>query len=285
MAVRTWTPPESEVHEAAKQVAAEAALALTTYEADSTLEDVVGPVATTLSARRDLARAAASLHRPGRWSRGIIVYPQMGGLADRRASVMVVVEQTVGRPGEAASAVTRTLDIRLVRDGGSWRFERLASDGGDPVPRPDDLDPVAEAVLDDSRIELPSSARWDIHRGAVSKTLLEVMAALADRTPYGVVVLSSGHPVHVFDTERQSSHAVGHAVDIHRFGDERVVDGRSANDTRTRRTVEWLYEDERVTNLGSPWALDGYGGRSFTDAVHHDHVHVSAYAGQAISLE
>ena len=29
-----------------------------------------------------------------------------------------------------------------------------------------------------------------------------------------------------------------------------------------------------VSEVGSPWALDGYGGRSFTDDVHLDHVHI-----------
>lgn len=276
LAVRDWAAPEGEVHRAIKEMAAEVALALTTYDAGTDAGRIAGRVVDGTTRRNQLVRAAAVLHHDDRWSRGRIVYPQMGGLSDDAASVMVVIEQTTAGAGVPVRVETRTLDVRLSRDEGTWRFDRLASDGGPPEPRPGDLSPAASAVLDDPRIDLPDSARWDIHRGQVSPTLLAVMADLADQTPYGVVTLAAGHPRNVFGTDRRSSHTRGHAVDIHVLGDERVVDGRTSDDTRTREVVQWLYDDPRVTNVGSPWSLDGYGGRSFTDPVHQDHLHVSA---------
>lgn len=276
LAVRNWAAPEGEVHRAVKAVAAEVALALTTYDAGTDAERVAARVVDGAKKREQLVGAAAALHHDDRWSRGRVVYPQIGGLTEDAASVMVVIEQTTAGPEAPVRVETRTLDVRLSRDEGAWRFDHLASAGGPRVPRPRDLSRAASAVLDDPRIDLPDSARWDIHRGLVSNTLLAVMADLADQTPYGVVTLAAGHPRNVFGTGRLSSHMRGHAVDIHVLGDERVVDGRAGDDTRTREVVEWLYKDPRVTNVGSPWALDDYGGRSFTDPVHQDHLHVSA---------
>lgn len=276
LAVREWAAPEGEVHRAVKEAAARVALALTTYDTGTDVGRIAARVVDGAKEREQLVGAAAALHHDDRWSRGRIVYPQMGGLTEDAASVMVVIEQTTAGAGSPVRVETRTLDLRLSRGEGGWRFDRLASDGGSPEPRPPDLPPEASAVLDDPRIDLPDSARWDIHRGRVSETLLAVMADLADQTPYGVVTLAAGHPRNVFGTDRRSSHTRGHAVDIHVLGDERVVDGRAGDDTRTREVVEWLYEDPRVTNVGSPWSLDDYGGRSFTDPVHQDHLHVSA---------
>jgi hypothetical protein len=62
----------------------------------------------------------------------------------------------------AERTVTRTVNVRLRRDGKAWEFDRLASAGGTPVDRPADLPAAAAAV---------------------------------------VTTLSSGHPYHVFGTE------------------------------------------------------------------------------------
>lgn len=37
-------------------------------------------------------------------------------------------------------------------------------------------------------------------------------------------------------------------------------------------------DQPEVSQIGAPWALDGYGGRSFTDVVHQDHLHVGVRA-------
>jgi hypothetical protein len=215
--------------------------------------------------------AAKPLLHAGMWSRGRIVYPQLGGITADRMSVMVIVEQRMGT-ARAERTVTRTVDVQLRRDGKAWEFDRLASAGGTPVDRPADLPAAAAAVVDDPRIELPDSARWDIYRGTISTELLRQMAALADRTPYSVATLSSGHPYHVFGTDRQSNHTRGRAFDVYAFDQRLVVDDRT-NGSTTRTHVEWLFDRPDVAELGSPWALDT-GGRSFTNVVHQDHVHI-----------
>jgi hypothetical protein len=101
------------------------------------------------------------------------------------------------------------------------------------------------------------------------------MAELADQTPYEVVVLATGHPHNVFETNRVSQHTVGQAVDVYRIGDHQVIDDRGP-DGATKGIVEWLYDHPDVAQVGSPWDLDGAGsGRSFTNVVHQDHIHLA----------
>jgi hypothetical protein len=211
------------------------------------------------------------------------VYPQLGGLLPERASVMTVIEQHIGTPTGIRSEV-RTLDIRIGRDDEGWRFESLASNGGDPVPRPEELSPEAKAVLDNPRIELPDSARWDIHAGRVAPELLSLMARAAELVPFGVIVFDSGHPWNIFGTDRMSDHSRGIAVDVHRIGDRLVIDDR-AEDSLTHRFVQWLFDQPDVARIGSPWALDGFGGRSFTDLLHQDHLHIAVSREYAVRSE
>ncbi|WP_052668152.1 hypothetical protein [Nitriliruptor alkaliphilus] len=265
---------DGETGPAAKRAAADLAQGLTTYEPDESFGEVVARVTDDPELARRLEAAGRDLHHEGAWSRGEIVYPQLGGLEDDASAVITVVRQQVGHPDGSTTDHTRTLDIRVdLTADGQWRVSELASAGGHPVPRPDDLSAEAAAVLDDDRIELPDTARWDIHRGAVDDTLLALMARIAERTPYGVVVLETGHSREVFGTDRTSRHAEGRAVDIHRLGDSLVIDDR-ARGSATHELVEWLYEQPELSEVGSPWALDGFGGRSFTDELHQDHLHV-----------
>jgi hypothetical protein len=268
-----WEPGPDEVEAEAKLVAARAAEALTNYEVGGAGE---APAAVTDEPARveALRGTAAPLLDEARWSHGRVLYAQLGGLSTERCSVMVVARQRSAEPGGEPVATTRTLDVRLRRDGGSWRFDALASNGGQPVPRPDDLPAEAEAVLDDPRISLPDSARWDVHAGTVDVRLLRVMLEIAEQTPFGVVTFTSGHPQHVFGTDRVSDHARGRAVDIAIVDDVPVVDERH-EDSLTYGLVDWLRAHPEVRQVGSPWALDGYGERSFTDVVHQDHLHVA----------
>jgi hypothetical protein len=187
---------------------------------------------------------------------------------------MVVIRQTVGSGSETEFSVVRTLDIRLMLGESGWVFDFLGTAGG-TFDRLEDL-ALAHAVARDPRIDMPDSARLDILNGLVSPDLLRLMAEIADRTPYGVVVLATGHPYHVFETDRQSHHAMGRAVDIYRIGDRLVVDDRGP-DSATRALVEWLYDHPDVIQVGSPWDLDGEASarRSFTDVVHQDHIHIA----------
>jgi hypothetical protein len=186
-----------------------------------------------------------------------------------------VVDQTIGSTaGERTER--RTVDVRLRIADGEWELEAIASIGGTPVARPDTLSDVAAAVLDDRRIELPDSARWDIHAGRTADSLLALLLELAELTPYSVAVLETGHPFNVFGTPRVSRHMAGFAVDIYALDGVLVVEDRRP-DGVTFSLVETLFERDDVRVLGSPWALDGFGGRSFTDLVHQDHLHVESF--------
>jgi hypothetical protein len=59
-----------------------------------------------------------------------------------------------------------------------------------------------------------------------------------------------------------------------------VVDDRGP-DSVTRGLVEWLYGHPDVHQVGSPWDLDEqeWARRSFTDAVHQDHIHLAVGDG------
>ena len=268
---RTVISP-TEVEPEAKQLAVDIAYALTTYESGDDHQARLEAL-TDADGVDSLATASAPLTHPGYWSRGEVIYPQLGGLANERASVMVVTRQTVGSDSQAEFSVVRTLDIRLVRDGVGWEFDFLSSAGGTF----DDVEVLAtaHAIATDPRIGMPDSARLDILSGLVSPTLLGVMADLAEQTSYEVVVLATGHPDNVFETDRVSHHTVGQAVDINRIGDRLVIDDRESGSV-TRATVEWLYDHPDVGQVGSPWDIDGEESRrSFTDEVHQDHIHLA----------
>jgi hypothetical protein len=264
----------NETHPNAKAAGAAVVQALLTYEDDESLDAIVGRATDGRADAADVEAAEEIFHEDA-WSRGEVVYPQFGGLAGDRCSIMAVARQTVGLPDGTELVEVRTLDVRLRVVGGLWTFERLASAGGAPVERPDDLDEHARAVLDDERIELPDTARWDIHRGAISSGLLQAMSRMADVSGgYAVNVLDTGHPTHVFGTDRISDHTRGRAVDIHEIGGRLVIDDRQ-DGSHTQQVVQELYDSPDNPILGSPWALDAFGGRSFTDPVHQDHLHLA----------
>lgn len=271
-AVDRFVIPENEVAPEAKQLAADIAYDLTNYESDTDHDARLADLGGTGSGP-PLVEASDPLTVPGSWSRGAVIYPQMGGLTADKASVMVVVRQTVGIGPVPEWSVLRTLDIRLVRSESGWEFDYLSSAGGS-FETIEDLT-RAHDVASDVRIDMPDSARLDILSGLVSPTLLEVMAELADVTPYAVTVLSTGHPLNVFETDRQSHHTVGRAVDIYRIGTETVVKDRREG-SATFRAVEWMYQHPDVVQVGSPWDVDGRGSsRSFTNEVHLDHIHLA----------
>lgn len=262
-----WVAGPAEVFPEAKHLASDTARGLTTYPHGSTPASVAEAAGVP-----HLADVLAGLVDTDAASAGTVVYPQMGGVTGDAVSVMVVVHQVRARADGGQTEETRTLDLRLDRTQGAWAVTALASDGGPPAGRPEALAPEAAAVLDHPRIELPDSARWDIHREEVDTDLLHLLLEIAEHHDIHAVTLSTGHPYEVFGTERQSNHTLGRAVDIY------AVDGVPVSEQRHEGSavhglVMWLY-GHGVPELGSPWALDGHGGRSFTDEVHQDHLHI-----------
>jgi hypothetical protein len=280
-------PPEphalvaGEVYREAKELAAAVALQLTTFAAGEAPDEILvrGLVRPRGDIDLDAAfRAVQPLLAADAESRGRVVYPQLGGLAPAErpetASVMVITEQALDGPG-VQRTVTRVLDVRLILLEGMWLVDRIASAGGTEVPRPPDLPPEAVAVLDDERIHLPDSARWDIHEGIVDVRVLRAMSEIAALHPIGVTTLRNGHPERVFGTDRISNHTLGRGVDIWRVGDQAVVTQQPDQATPAWQVNHELFARAEVSELGGPWAFDGFGGRSFTNDVHLDHLHVA----------
>lgn len=268
-----YVVPTGEVAPEAKQIAVDIAYDLTNYESESDHAARIAALGGQHSGP-PLVEASDPLTIPGSWSRGVVIYPQLGGLTADKASVMVVIRQSVGIGHVPEWSVLRTLDIRLVRNGSGWEFDHLSSAGG-AFESIEDLG-LAHSIASDARIDMPDSARLDILAGLVSPKLLEVMAELADHTDYAVTVLATGHPHNVFDTDRQSHHTVGRAVDVYRIGTEFVIDGRLDPDSDTYDAARWMFEHPDVVQVGSPWDLDGSdSSRSFTNEVHQDHIHLA----------
>ena len=284
-AVGPWQPGPAEPLPRLKQVASAFVQGLATRPSGALPEDVLaGVMALTgegFDATAALTEAASLYDAPV--STGEIVYPQFGGLVPdgpgaREASVMVVLRQRLLLPDGAVGEVVRTCDVRLRDQDGDWQVLSLASIGGQPVDRPADLDPVSITVLDDPRIELPDSARWDVHARRVSLETLSVLAEAAGRSPVSVTVLRSGHPVEVFGSGNLSDHTRGRAVDIWGVGGIPVV-AQPPSGSPYRVVLDGAFADPRVTQTGSPGGtdLDGPGQRrSFTNTVHADHLHLAA---------
>jgi hypothetical protein len=293
-----WTPGENETFPNLKVMATDIVHALLDHDVDASALALAAAVAPSADRAEAMAEVLSPIVVPGSWSRVRVLYPQLSGFSDptfdnrqravpepipqggfpfRLSGIMALVEHHTGRGDVTEQVVTRVLDLRFVQrtETDGWDLTVLPSVGGTFVPRPADLRPATAAFLDDPRIVLPDSSRWDVHRGTVSERLLGVLNQLAEQTPFEVLVLQSGHPVNVFNTDRVSRHTMGRAADIHHIGGTLVVDDRAVA-SPTYLTAEFLYDlVDEVDNLGSPWALDERGGRSFTDSVHLDHFHVA----------
>lgn len=270
-----------------KQAAADFVQTLTTGEGRAGPEAGIARALPLTGAGFD-ATAAAAMAGPifsDVLSRGEIVYPQLGGLIPiapdaRSASVMVVVRQQLISASGRSREQVRVCDVRLAVQQGQWQVVELASIGGEPVDRPDVLDPRAARVLDDARIELPDSGRWDVHAGRISLDVLDILAAAAEQAAVSVTVLRSGHPRNVFGSTGLSDHTQGRAVDLWRIAGQPVVStGAGAGAGPAGEVLRTAFANQRLAQAGSPVGsdLDGPGRRrSFVNLVHKDHLHLAA---------
>ena len=266
-----FTASPGEVVVEVKQPAADVVQLLSTYAADEAGVDDAKARLATAGFPPVVADQAAALLVPGTASSGEVVYPQLGGLTASRASVMVVVRQRLLAEG-VVREVTRTVDVRVDLVGGRWWPVAIASVGGEPVERPADLAPLISALVDHPAVDLPDSARWDLYTGFVDPRLVGLLLDLAKDHELGVTVLASGHPHNVFGTGRTSNHTRGRAVDIWSIDGVPVVDQRGPG-SPLQALVQRLAQ-QGVTELGSPYDLDGPGGAMFTNLVHEDHLHL-----------
>lgn len=264
-----------------KQTAGRFAQALATYHASSTLP-VAAPHPDFIGSLEGLRTAAAPLHAAEVWSRADVEFVQYGGLTpvSPRATfgvAFVILQQNLHSRNGAVSSVRRALDLRLRQREGLWRIEQLATAGGQPIPRPAGLSALATKVLDHLRIDLPDTARWDIHSGQISDDVMAALLQLADVTPLRVTVLKTGHPERVVDGRSAppvSAHWLGRAVDINALDGVAVAE---ADPALVRRVVEVAGSLPTVVQVGAPpgYDFDAGSSRWFTNLVHADHLHVA----------
>ncbi|WP_246266895.1 hypothetical protein [Nonomuraea typhae] len=197
-----------------------------------------------------------------------VVYPQLGGLTATRASIMAVVRLSVTGEGGALTR-TRTLDLRLKKQGRRWQVTALASLGGRaPAGAAESL--LARKVLAATRITLPDSARWDIRAGRVDDRILRMLLRLSREHRIAVTVLVSGHPEKVFGRASTSNHTRGRAVDIWAVDGRRVAAPAAVKGGDPVRKLMERAISQGSDEVGGPWSFAG----AFTDTVHEDHVHI-----------
>lgn len=267
-----YTVAAGELNGDLKQVAADAVQAFTTYQAAADPSIEVSSKLASMGLPGVPAPAASVLLVADTASEGDVIYPELAGLTDDAAAVMVVLRQRLEPRSGRARTVTRTVEVTLGRDRAGWRLTGLESAGGVPPRNTPPLSVAARRVLRSERADLPDSVRWDIEAGQVDERVLAVVADLAEQHDIAVTVLATGHPYNVFGTERVSNHTRGRAVDIW------AIDGRPIVQQRDPQgpvaDVARMLLARGVTELGGPWDLDGAGTSSFTDAVHQDHLHI-----------
>lgn len=256
-----------------KQLAGDVLQAIGTYKKG---EGTVQGATARLAGRAvpAVAQSSETLLLPDAASAVDIIYPQLSGLTATEAGIMAVFRHRILENGDERS-VTRAADLRFKRTSAGWIVSAIDSVGGEPPPASaGPLTQAAQAVLDSDRINLPDSARWDIENGVVDDRVLEVLLRVGQQHTVDVTVFASAHPRNVFASESVSNHTVGRAVDIWAVDGKEVVAQREQGGP-LYQLVQMLMT-YGITELGSPWDLDGPGtGASFTNTVHLDHLHLA----------
>jgi hypothetical protein len=198
-----------------------------------------------------------------------IVNAQYGGILASSASVLAVVRQWYLSADDIRHEHGTTFDIRLAANGNRWHVTQIRP--ADPGPAVTGLSEAARAVLVNPRLHLPEACLADIRSGRIHDSVLSALSTLSRRHVLDVSILRSGHPYHVFGTNRVSDHPRGRAVDVW------AVDGHPIVVPANRaRTVAFMREASATGpwQVGGPVDLDGAAKAYFSDPTHHDHVHL-----------
>lgn len=132
---------------------------------------------------------------------------------------------------------------------------------------------AAAALLADPRLTLTPHARADLERGVVDPRLTELLAGLLRRHTLAVSVFRSGHSRHVDGTRTVSLHALGRGVDIHRVDGGQVGPGHQPS-LAVVAALDQLTGPRRPSEVGSPFPQYETAAGHFSDADHHDHLHI-----------
>ena len=202
----------------------------------------------------------------GRRSAVQVLDAQFGGLLTSTASVLVPC-RTWRRTSAGVATGGATYDVRLTRGTTGWRVTDVFASRPGPAHR---LTRDERAVLDRDRIVLPPAAQADVRSGRVHVSVLAAMLRLSQRYRIGASVIRSGHPLHVFGTDRLSDHPQGRAFDTFMIDGELVV----ARGTQRSLVTGYMEAAARAGsyNVGGPYLL-GAAPQWFSDQTHHDHVH------------
>lgn len=264
-----YTPLAGEMAPDAKQVASDIVVAAASYPVGDGTVEAAADRLSAIGADPALAEQMAALLVADAAASAEIVYPQLGGLTASDVAVILVVRQWLN-DGQGLRSVTRTLDIRTSLVDGRWAVTAIPSTGGSPPTTPTDLSDAARRVLESPALDLPDSSRWDIEAGRMDDRTLLALLDAATVADLSVTVLISGHSPQVFGTNRTSNHAEGRAVDIWAIDGIPVISLRDQG-SPAFAVAQRLF-DGPVDELGSPWAFGA--GRSFTDDLHQDHLHL-----------
>ncbi|MFK0219211.1 hypothetical protein ACIQWN_13595 [Streptomyces vinaceus] len=270
-----WRPGPGEIEPGAKLAAVRLVEALGTWPAgrggprDATARVAALGISAPLAA--EFAAEAGPLTPAADQAVVRVIDAQYGGLLPDTASVLIPCAQST-RTGSTVREGGTTIDVRLERTAAGWAVTALHP--GRPGRPATDPGAPARAVLAQPRIALPPGSVADIRSGAVHQSVLSAMLRLADAYRFSVSVVRSGHPVDVFGTSRPSDHPLGRAFDVW------AVDGRPVVDPATPRSLITAFMRAAAAagsyNVGGPVRLSG-GTRPnqfFSDATHHDHVHI-----------
>jgi hypothetical protein len=198
-----------------------------------------------------------------------VVDAQYGGILTSTASVLTVVRQWYLTSDGVRHQHGTTLDIRLAANGNRWRITDVFP--AEPGSAVTGLTVAARSVLANARIHLPEAGAADIRSGHIHDSVLSALSTLSRRHVLDVSILRSGHPYHVFGTNRVSDHPHGRAADIW------AIDGRTVVDPANRALVVAFMREASATGpwqVGGPVDLDGAAKAYFSDPTHHDHVHM-----------
>ncbi|MFI1198102.1 hypothetical protein ACH4VR_01300 [Streptomyces sp. NPDC020883] len=268
--VGTWRPSPGDVQPDVKARAVELVRAIgawPTGERDAAMARVGA-----LGLSPTLVDQAGAL-RPGGTAAVLeVVDAQYGGILADAASVLVVCRQWVQRADGRVLAGGTTVDVRLRRASPRWTVTALhPAAPGAPAAAPGEA--ARRVLAAGPAIELPPAAAADVRSGAVHTSVLEALLELSRKHRLAVSVVRSGHPLDVFGTDRPSDHPRGRAVDVWRIDGHAVVDPATP-----RQLVESVMRAAAAAgsyNVGGPFLLSGgTADQFFSDATHHDHVHM-----------
>lgn len=262
----TWAPDPRDVDPEVKRTAARLVEALGNWDPGAAGTDAARSRVRALGQDPALVGAAGAVVSTADASVLRVIDAQYGGVLATSASVLVVTRVWTRTPDGGVSTGGATYDVRLSAASPTWRVTAIHPSVPGPAVIPSAL---ARDVLASPGIDLPPASAADIASGQVHDAVLTALLTLSRSYRIGVSVVRSGHPLHVFGTDRLSDHPRGRAFDTWMIDDHPVV----AAATPSALVTGYMRAAQRAGsyNVGGPYVLSG--SAFFSDATHHDHVH------------